>query len=233
MFIFTPKYKNSFPMTRQDQVRVCKLCTNRKMDINQGILCNLTGEKATFTDECKDFIADGSVHETQITKTIIGDDIKLKVTEKEFETFKSQQNLSVGILSSILVGTIGSLIWASITVATGYQIGYMALAIGAGVGYTMQLTGKGIDQIFGISGAIIAVLSCFLGNFFSLIGFVANENDISYLETLLSIDYSLVPNAIKEGFSFMDLFFYAIAGAEGYKFSFRKFTNEDIQKIPN
>lgn len=220
-------------MTREEQVKVCRQCTNRKMDIEQGILCNLTNEKATFLDVCNDFIADVTVKTNTIVEPIVGDEIKNKVDEAKYNYFLSEQNLSVGVLASILVGTVGSLIWASITVATGYQIGYMALAIGAGVGYTMRLTGKGIEPKFGILGAIIAVLSCFLGNFFSLIGFVANENDISYLETLLSIDYSLVPNAIKEGFSFMDLFFYAIAGAEGYKFSFRKFTNEDLQKIPS
>lgn len=127
-----------------------------------------------------------------------------------------------------MVGFIGALLWAAITVATGYQIGYMAIAIGAGVGISMRVFGKGMDQIFGISGAIIAIVSCLLGNYFSLVGSIANYENLGYFETFSLINLSEIIPMMKETFSGMDLFFYAIAGYEGYKFAFRAFTEKEL-----
>lgn len=217
-------------MTREEHVAICKTCTNRKLDIEQGILCKITDQKADFIDECKDFTKDDSVTVDKIIETaepVTAQQIQL--SDKALEKVKSEQNLGLGIGTSTLVGLLGAALWAVITVVTEFQIGYMAVAIGAGVGYTMRHFGKGVDQIFGISGAIIAVLSCFLGNFFSLIGFVANSEGLGYIETLLAIDYSLVPSAMQESFSVMDILFYGIAGYEGYKFAFRVFTNDDLR----
>jgi hypothetical protein len=49
----------------------------------------------------------------------------------------------------------------------------------------MRFIGKGIDSIFGICGGIIAFLSCILGDFFSIIGFVANTENLGYFQTFL------------------------------------------------
>ena len=217
-------------MTREEQVAVCRMCTNRKMDIEQGILCKITDQKADFIGECKDFTKDITVNVDKIIETaepVTAQEFQL--SEKALDKLKSEQNLALGIGTSTLVGLLGAAIWAAITVATEFQIGYMAVAIGAGVGYTLRYFGKGIDQIFGICGAVIAVISCFIGNFLSLIGFVANAEGLGYIETLIAIDYSLVPSAMKESFSVMDILFYGIAGYEGYKFAFRVFTNDDLR----
>lgn len=120
------------------------------------------------------------------------------------------------------------MLWGIITVATGYQIGYMAVAIGLGVGYAVRRFGKGIDPIFGMMGAALSLFSCVLGNFLSIIGFVAHTEGLDYVETLLLIDYSFVPALMTESFSLIDLLFYGIALYQGYKFSFRVISEEDI-----
>ena len=90
---------------------------------------------------------------------------------------------------------------------------------------------KGVDQIFGISGAIIAVLSCALGNLLSIVGFAAEYGDLSYFDALAQVDYSVLFEIMAESFSFMDVVFYGIAAYEGYKFAFRAFTQEEINEI--
>ena len=216
-------------MTRKEQLLFYEKCTHRKMDLNQGILCDLTNEKATFTSTCADYNEDLSIEAAnQEERIIYHSDLSGNFSEKHIERFKSEQNFSLGIILSLLVGTIGAILWALITVATKFQIGYMAIAIGAGVGFTMRYIGKGIDQKFGIAGAIIAVFSCALGNLLSIIGFISEYQELSFFNTLLYMDYSYIPQLMKEGFSFMDVFFYAIAGYEGYRFSFRVFQNEDF-----
>lgn len=106
----------------------------------------------------------------------------------------------------------------------------MAIAVGFIVGYSVRYLGKGIDQVYGIMGAGLALLGCLLGNFFSLVGFAANAENLGYLETLSSIDYSLIPTIMTETFNPMDLLFYGFAVYEGYKFSFRPITEEEIKE---
>lgn len=219
-------------MTREEHLKFCKKCTNRTLDMKVGLLCNLTGEKANFETNCNDFKLDETVVErldnTEAVEHAFAID---QLSDKNLEKFKSEQNYPKALITGVVVGLIGAFLWGVITVVTEYQIGYMALAIGAGVGFSMRYTGKGMDQIFGISGAVIAFLSCLLGNFFSIIGFVANVEGLGYFETFILFNYSQLIPIMREAFSPMDLFFYAIAAYEGYKFAFRTFTEKDLHDL--
>lgn len=48
-------------MTREEQIQFCRKCMNKKMDMKQGLICLLTGQKATFETECPDFKLDANV----------------------------------------------------------------------------------------------------------------------------------------------------------------------------
>lgn len=144
------------------------------------------------------------------------------------EKIKLEQNLAMGFLGGLAAAVIGAIVWAVITVVTEYQIGYMAIAIGFLVGFSVRTFGKGINTIFGVIGAVLALIGCLLGNFLSLVGFFADAEGMSYLEILSQIDYALVPEIMIETFNPMDVLFYGIALYEGYKFSFRQITEEEI-----
>ena len=219
-------------MTREQHLKFCKKCTNRRFDMKVGLLCNLTGEMADFEKECKSFNLDESVIEKiDDTEAVEHNDVINKLSDKNIEKLKSEQDFPKALMTGIVVGIIGAILWGTITVVTGFQIGYMAIAIGAGVGLSMRFIGKGIDQIFGISGGIIALLSCLLGNFFSIIGFIANSEGLGYLETLSLFNYSQLIPIMTETFSVMDLLFYGFAAYEGYKFAFRTFTEKDLYEL--
>ncbi len=219
-------------MTREQHLAFCKKCTNREMDLKQGLVCNLTNEKANFINDCRDFNLDSNYEErfddtealeSHVVKSLIDDKVLIKLQE--------EQNYPLGLIAGIIVGLVGAFLWAAITIATEFQIGFMALAIGAGVGFAIRFAGKGIDQIFGISGAIIAVFACLLGNFFGIIGFLANEEGLEFIDALFMFDYSLLLPIMQETFSIIDLLFYGIAGAEGYKFAFRALTEKEIAEL--
>ena len=108
------------------------------------------------------------------------------------EELRLQQNLPLGIGAGVIASLIGAVLWAVITVATGYQIGYMAIAVGLLVGFAIKFAGKGIDKIFGIAGAILALLGCALGNFLSIIGFVAAAENLTYFEILSTLNPSII-----------------------------------------
>ena len=124
-------------------------------------------------------------------------------------------------MCGVAAAIIGAIIWAIVTVTTEYQIGWMAIGIGFLVGFTVRL-GKGNTAIFGITGAILSLLGCLLGNFFALIGFAAKSEHLNVFSTLSSIDYAKVPDIMASSFSAMDLVFYGIAVYEGYRFSIHR-----------
>ena len=218
-------------MTRAEHLVFCKKCTNRKMDLQQDIICKLTDRIADFQDECPDFNLDPTVKERVSDEPLAREDSIAKLSEDNLQQLKLEQNFPMGLIGGIVVGVIGAVLWGMITVATGYQIGFMAIAIGAAVGFTIRHFGKGIDIKFGITGAAIAIFSCLLGNFFSIIGFVAELEGLGFMETLTLFDYSMLLPIMGETFSPMDLFFYAIAAVEGYKFAFRQFSSKDISGL--
>jgi len=219
-------------MTREEQLIFCKKCTNRKLNIQQEILCNLTGKEAAFINECNDYNMDTTIEEKPENITPLSSKSLLtKIPNKTLEKLHLEQNLPMSLTASIVVGIIGALLWAIIAVTTDYQIGYIAIAIGAAVGFTMRYFGKGIDLIYGISGCIIAILSCFLGNFFSIIGYIANNETRGYIETIYLFDYSQLVPLMKNAFRFIDILFYSFAAYEGYKFSFRSFTKKEIEQL--
>ena len=144
------------------------------------------------------------------------------------EMLRLEQNLPLALLGGAAAAFVGALFWAIITVSTNLQIGYMAIALGFLVGYTVRYTGKGMDTSFGVLGAILAFAGCLMGNLFTLVGFIANDEGLGDMQVFLGIDYSLVPQAMIATFSPVDLLFYALAIYEGYRFSFRQISPEEL-----
>ncbi len=45
-------------MTREEHLKFCKFCENRKFDKMQGIICGLTDKPADFEEECSSYLED-------------------------------------------------------------------------------------------------------------------------------------------------------------------------------
>jgi len=128
-------------------------------------------------------------------------------------------NLPLGIAAGSVAALIGGVLWAVITVVTEYQIGFMAVGVGFLVGAAVGKFGHGQDNVYRIAGAVLALLGCVLGNFFTLIGFAARSEGVSVFAMLTQIDFSAVPGVMASTASPMDFLFYGIAIYEGYKLS--------------
>lgn len=202
-------------MNLQQKLNICSTCTNRKLDINTGIVCNLTNEKPTFEPTCSDYNKDENTRETILAAKYI-----------DLEILKTEQHFSIGILFATIAGGVFSFLWAIITIATQYQISIMAIAIGAGVGFTMRYFGKGIDIKFGIAGAIIAFLSCFLGNILSILGMVATQQQMNIFEVLIRINLLEIVKHLFNTITLFQILFYVLAIVQGFKFSFRNMERE-------
>ncbi len=144
-------------------------------------------------------------------------------------SFIPHQNFNYALLGGLGVCLLCALIWAAFTVITEYQIGLIAIAVGLLVGFSVRYFGAGLDLKYNILGGGLALLSCLLGNLFAIVGFLANEQMIGYVETFQFFDLGLFKEIMVESFSPMDLLFYAIAAYEGFKFSTRLPTDNDLE----
>lgn len=155
----------------------------------------------------------------------------------KFENFmrqmESEQNLALGIIGGLMGAIIGACLWAIITVITSYQIGWMAIGVGFLVGFAVRFLGRGLSPSFGIVGGLFSFLGCIVGNFLSIIGFVAQEFNTSFLDafTFLIANPSLIGAVMGESFSMIDLLFYGFAIYTGYKYSFREIKEEEMKKL--
>lgn len=133
----------------------------------------------------------------------------------------------------MVAALVGAGIWAAITVTTNFQIGWMAVGVGFIVGYAVRILGKGVTKSFGIAGAALALLGCLMGNLMSACGYLAIERSATFWSVFSAalIHPVLAFELLKVTFSPMDLLFYGIAVYEGYKFSFRPITPEELAAV--
>ena len=131
-------------------------------------------------------------------------------------------NLLLGILAGLGGAIVGALIWMGITVATGLHVGYVAIGVGALVGFAVRWAGRGATPVFGFAGAILTIVGCLAGESLAVIQLVANDQHQTFFSILPNIDSSkLITNVITGGTP-MTYLIYAIGVWEGYKLSIFK-----------
>ena len=153
---------------------------------------------------------------------------------KQFENrLQEEQNLLAGILAGSLAAIAGAILWAIFTMVTDYQSGLMAIAIGFIVGFAVRKFGRGVDKVFGITGAALSVLSCTAGNLLFVAILASQEGSVPLFFVLLGMLFSpvLVVETLVLMFSPIDLLFYGLAIYEGYKFSFRRTTQAEMDAL--
>lgn len=132
------------------------------------------------------------------------------------------ENLLFGIIAGVIAAVIGAIIWACISAWTEYQIGWMAIGVGALVGFAVRFLGKGSSLKFGIIGAILSLFGCLMGNLLAVCIAASKEWNISLFEILSLLDFPTIIDIFTETFSPIDIVFYIIAVVAGFQFSFKK-----------
>ena len=215
-------------MTREEHLAFCKKCQNRKFDTQQGIICGITNEKAAFEVSCNDFLKDETVQDEILKKEFVENSsidahkIKDRLPNEALDQMRIHQDILYAFIGGLASALLGAAIWALITVALEYQIGWMAIGIGILVGISVRFFGSGIDPVFGIIGGFFALISCLLGNIVSQAAFIAQSESLGVFEVLGLFGLEGMITIAIESFEGIDILFYFFAIAEGYKFAFRR-----------
>jgi len=144
---------------------------------------------------------------------------------------KAEQSMPLALAGGVVSALLGAAIWAIVTDATGYQIGWMAVAVGFLVGFAVRYLGKGIERPFQYVGAVCALLGCVLGNYFAVAGSVAQDMHIDFFTVLSRIPIDKAFDVMRTSFQPMDVLFYAIAVYEGYRFSLKRLTPAELAEL--
>ncbi|MGK7390715.1 MAG: toxin-antitoxin system YwqK family antitoxin [Candidatus Cyclobacteriaceae bacterium M2_1C_046] len=208
------------------------------MNPQKGLVCSLTGEHATFEDECKDFKIDekeAALENEKIAAAETQEKEPVQIIEEldphAISRLRESQDYLYAILGGMATALICAFLWAAITVATNYQIGFMAIGVGLAVGFAVRYFGAGVDKPFGVIGAISALIGCFLGNLFTQVWFIAEYQSLSFMNAFKLLDLTSMITIVTETFSGIDLVFYGIAAYEGYRFAFRSISASEISKL--
>lgn len=127
------------------------------------------------------------------------------------------KNAPIAISYGLAAALVGAALWAAITLATNFQIGFMAVGVGLLCGFAVGRFAGGVGPVFGAIGGACALFGCLLGNLWSAFGAIAHEADVGFFQILSDFDYSLTFELLSETFSPIDLLFYGLAIVEGYK----------------
>ena len=179
--------------TSEEIEKYCRNCVSRDFVNGKDLVCKRTRELPAFEEECESFEKDEELERLAPPKP---EDFPVSMTEEEM---LAEENLSKGVLYAVAACIVGAVAWGLISVSTGRQIGFMPIAIGFMVGFAMR-KGKGIRPIFGIIGAALSLISCVLGDFFSIIGYISQDYDMSYFD-LSGIDLRRII-AFSDGYLF-------------------------------
>ncbi|MBD3239693.1 MAG: hypothetical protein GF331_03845 [Chitinivibrionales bacterium] len=144
------------------------------------------------------------------------------------EKLRLEQNLPMGLVAGALASALGAVLWATVTALSGLQIGWMAVGIGFLVGFAVRTFGKGIDKVFGVTGAALSLLGCVVGNFVSILIIISREQTLPMGTLLANLSPAVCLELMAAAFHPLDLLFYAIAVYEGYRFSFRVIDQQEL-----
>ena len=79
-------------MTREEHLKFCKFCFNRKINMQKGLVCNLTGEIADFDNSCASYEIDDI--ETKRLETKVNDEMETSSDSVFFGSWQSALLLS-------------------------------------------------------------------------------------------------------------------------------------------
>ena len=151
----------------------------------------------------------------------------LKLT---LEALRSEQSLAMGVSAGLIAAIAGAAAWGVVTAYTGNQVGWMAIGVGFMVGFAVRVAGKGIDPAFGVVSAVLSMLGCVLGNLWTMTYFIAAKQGVPFLKAVSQLNPEIAVNIMVSTFNYMDVVFYGLALYFGYKYGFRRITEDELKQ---
>ena len=122
-------------MKRKEQLKFCRICFNRKLDFNKGLLCKLTNTHPVFEENCENFKED-----QQEKERLLVNDLSATGDKRASQSIDPKKNKETGGL--ILLAGILIVIFS---LANSAQLGFWIIPFGL-IAYGGFTYSKGIEQ---------------------------------------------------------------------------------------
>ena len=124
----------------------------------------------------------------------------------------------ISLFAGLAAAVVAAILWAGITAATSFQIGYMSIGVGFLVAFAVRLSGHSRDPKFAYLSAILSLFGCMLGNYLAAV-VMAAQHDHGNMVSMALDNLDRFFRILSATFSPMDLVFYAIGMYFGFKYS--------------
>jgi len=248
-------------MDQRERLAICNNCINRKLDYEQGYVCQLTGRFADFEGTCKHYVLDHTVIDTIKVRTKdrpfvpLFDPVppkedsetkkkaaprkaapkttsqKKQASKVALKKLRRYQSFLYALIGGLLITATAAVGWALITEMTGYQGVYLALGVGVLVGIAVRFFGAGIKRIFGILAALLALTGSLLGYYLSQNGFLEELQLARIVSITDYLDQELMLNTMRDSFVPLDLAFYGLAVLLAYFIAIRRINSKKMARL--
>ncbi|GJG34436.1 hypothetical protein PRMUPPPA20_25450 [Xylanibacter ruminicola] len=157
----------------------------------------------------------------KLNRVIEGQEVPSNAEDNSNYIPQQEGNLVFAIIAGLLSSVLIASLWALITVNAQKQWMIMGILAGFAVGYVVHLIGRGRTIPISLIGGFFALLSCVLGDYFTNVGFIAQEEGLAYFETLTMIDNTYFFEIAFADFDFFSLIVYGIAAYEGFAICYK------------
>lgn len=124
----------------------------------------------------------------------------------------------LSLFAGLAAAIVAAIVWAGLTAATSFQIGYMSVGVGFLVAFAVRLSGHSRDKRFAYLSAALSLVGCMLGNYLAAI-VVAAQHDHGDIVAMALGNLDRFFPILGDTFSAMDLLFYALGAYFGFKYS--------------
>ncbi|MEN8227646.1 MAG: toxin-antitoxin system YwqK family antitoxin [Bacteroidota bacterium] len=238
-------------MKQKERLAICSSCTHRKLDFEQGFVCQLTGSLADFKENCKHFERDETVTDTIKVRTKkrawvpLFDPVpapagmekskkpakKKRLTKEALKKLRRYQSFLYALLGGLLVTVVAAVAWTVIAETTGYQGVYIALGVGLLVGLAVRFFGAGIYRIFGVLAALLTLTGSLLGYYLSHTGFLEEVQSAGYMKVFDFLIPDVILSTLQEAFVPLDLLYYSLAILLSYLLAIRRINARKMVKL--
>ena len=145
-----------------------------------------------------------------------------RLSEAARMKLRRYQNFIYALIGGLLITAAAAVGWSVVKVTTGFQEVYMAVGVGFIVGIAVRFFGAGINRIFGVLAALLALAGSLLGYYLSRTTFLENLQLASILKVPDYLKPDLILNSIRDTFVPLDLLFYFLAALLAYLLAIRR-----------
>ncbi len=153
-------------------------------------------------------------------------DAKLAERYRIAERLIAEQNFSAGVAAALFAMLAGALGWGLATVAIGAVPAWFAIALGALVGYGMQLFGRGLTTKYSVVAAVLAIVGCLAGTLVAAIIYQSNRSIEQIRDTLSTLSFTDLIDFYSRTLEIIDVFFWLLAAVAAWYFAQRDLTEE-------